>query len=280
MQKLRWTPALDRPKREQKPILNRSHPLNAKLVLWTHGSQPIVDLTRNLAAAHTGTWTNTSRGRVPSYVAASSQKTTLAPLGTLTLPMSASFWLKQTTIGDYNVFGTHINPSLYVGVWFNTAVTGYFEFSFGDGGTPGADNRRTWVATSGQMAADSWYHIAFSIVDSTTGYAWVNGVPVTLTTSGSGATISMGTESAGIATAPGTVSYFNGEIDDLQIWNLTLLTGPQVLELYRSPWGTRNNPRLLVDPTVRWITPSEGATASPKSYSFADSLFNWQWEKM
>lgn len=154
-------------------------------------------------------------------------------------PFTFSAWIKSNGLLARNpIFMNEDHGSAYSGAWINLLQTGEVIASIGNGGIPGAASRKS-AATTTQLVAGTWYHIAVVFNSLNDIDIYINGAPQTVTYSGNGDALyyymvsgTAGKIGSGV-NGSGTNAYFNGAIDDLRFWNVAL-NDIQIETLYDS----------------------------------------------
>jgi hypothetical protein len=121
---------------------------------------------------------------------------------------------------------------------FRVTTTGYLEVAKWGGGV-------VCTATTLPLSATTWYHCAFTY-DGTNSALYVNGVACTLT---GVTTPQTGTPSIVRVGSWGSGEYFNGQIDDVRIYNRAL-TQAEITQVYRGTWKLR--PIAFVNLSGTW----------------------------
>ncbi len=147
------------------------------------------------------------------------------------LPFAISVWIYKDEIGyaNQNIIKSDNYPgtgnSYYYGFWLTT-VDGTEQptvaISYGDGGVPDPDNRRT-KNTSATLNLNEWVHVVVNVSGPTDMTIYFNTIDVGGTYSGYGGSMVHNAWSANIGknTIPPNV-FFNGILDDVRIYNRNL----------------------------------------------------------
>lgn len=147
------------------------------------------------------------------------------------LPITISAWVRLSGSGKTQYIVVSDNQaSDYYGVWFTVRPDNTLGVSYGDGGYPGAVNRRSKIGTTA-LSEDTWYHVAVVIEGSTDMSFYINGADDGGTYSGSGGSLVYSSGSALIGKEHNSAYPFDGKIDDVRIYNRALSEG-EVEDLY------------------------------------------------
>jgi len=150
----------------------------------------------------------------------------LAGPPTLALPFSVAAWVYQPAAarGEFrSILATDDQPGAYAGLFFQTMATGQLSMSYADGGTVGADHRRT-LDSNAPIAADAWVHVVATVRGPTDMTLYIDGAPVPATYSGTGGPL---VHSA----APARIGAFSivpanrpwlGQLDEVRIYACSL----------------------------------------------------------
>jgi trimeric autotransporter adhesin len=154
--------------------------------------------------------------------------------GSLTVPLSFSFWTKFDSIDSSNRFSfRNVGNTNYNGIRFSTTYDS-LDLEFGNNSGTGAPNRRSYRATGLNLSLNVWHHIVVTITNITTHKLYINGTEVSLPyRSGTLSTIGYGTGGSALGSATwGSKSFgFGYFIDDFSLWNV-VLSQAQVTDLY------------------------------------------------
>jgi hypothetical protein len=124
----------------------------------------------------------------------------------------------------------------FAGLMGLVLTTGSFQLSYGDGaGINTTTNRRAWATPTGLSAVGRPSIIAGAIDSSTVARVYHNGVPVTLTASGSTAGYSAGSTAGVIGRRFSSAVYGDKRIAGWGFWNRRL-TDSELLSLSLNPW--------------------------------------------
>jgi hypothetical protein len=169
------------------------------------------------------------------------------------LPFSISVWIYKEQIGppNQNILKSDNYPgtgiSYYYGFWLTTVDATEqpsVAISYGDGGVPDPDNRRT-KNTAATIYLSQWVHIAVNVNEPTDMTVYFNTFDAGGTYSGAGGSMvhSDWTANMGKNTLPPNV-YFNGVLDDVRIFD-RLLTIDEINALYEEEVVTKvfENPK-------------------------------------
>ena len=136
----------------------------------------------------------------------------------LTSNLTISAWIKTTTILSKYIFNRYDISNSYVGYSFEVSpTTGYLNFY----------NGTTVVNSASAVNSGNWVHCVVTN-DGTNTKFYING---TLTNTIAQGNPNSATVSAAIGWATGTVSYFNGSIDEVGIWSRAL-SSQEVQQLF------------------------------------------------
>lgn len=153
-------------------------------------------------------------------------------------PFAVSFWMKTATpLATATLFKSEKNPGdpgLYTGYWFQTLATGPYTlaFNFGDGTGYSVSSRNSLLSNK-TLAANQWYHIVVNVTGANNMELYINAVKDNTAVYDGAATsifYSYADPSAPIGQGfPG--QYFNGQLDDLRVYN-RILTTTEITSLF------------------------------------------------
>jgi hypothetical protein len=150
------------------------------------------------------------------------------------LPVTFSAWIKLSSLDRAQIIMTLDNQSYgYYGIWFDVMIPGNkLHISYGDGGSPGPQNRRTKDGMTA-LSTSTWYHVAAVVRGPVDMDLYVNGVNDGGPYSGTCSSLVYSASGHSfIGGNPGfTSSYFDGTIDDVRVYNRAL-SAEEVRELY------------------------------------------------
>ncbi len=137
------------------------------------------------------------------------------------LPVTISAWVYlNSTTGRQCVFSSDNTDNISVMAGYDLSiVSGALTCDFGDGGS-GTSHIETKTGNS-VMTTGQWYHVAAVIVGASNMHLYINGGDDGGTYSGSGGTMAYTTTSSKIGTS-NTANFFDGAIDDVQVYNTAL----------------------------------------------------------
>lgn len=145
--------------------------------------------------------------------------------------LTIEFWVKVSSLNNNNVVISKNTASNYEYKLTVGKADGSIEYNvFSLDG----NNRYTGTSVTNVISAGTWYHIAFVIDDSgtyaaTNAKVYVNGTEISYGTQLGNSAHVLGDGSAPLEIgrySPGS-NYFNGEVDDVRIWN-TARTSTQI----------------------------------------------------
>jgi len=180
------------------------------------GTNNGVTFTTGMIGAQAGVFNGTS-----SYVDLNNPTTT-GPLKPA-LPVTISAWIYlNSTAGTQTIFASdEFDITKYAGYTLQIQAGGILSCSFGNAaGGNGPAYRQTCNGTAA-LTTGQWYHVAAVIQGATNMQLYVNGLPINGNYSGTGGTMVYTTVTSKIGTC-NTSNYFNGKIDDLQIYGIAL----------------------------------------------------------
>lgn len=158
-------------------------------------------------------------------------------------PFSVSFWLYLPELPSAGtqkyLLGTSDSQSIpYYGLWV-TIFDESISINVGDGQGDGPNHRRTLEANH-SFSTNTWYHVVFSMSNSTTGYIYINNVAKNITSSGTASSINWtGGERKfefGRKYYPSSYNYVNMRLDEVGIWD-NILSTQNISTLYNSGAG-------------------------------------------
>lgn len=161
--------------------------------------------------------------------ATSSPEVINGTLSSLNYPFTVSFWMKlnyNSNVTYYPILNTHVSTTGYSGV-----VVGYNPASnsiavvCGDNGGFGSQYRRSILGFAPNIYGQ-WVHVSVVITNATTGAIYLNGSPLTISTTGTGAMNfnhpATGTSAIGYNLGSQGGYYLDGQVDELRVWTRLL----------------------------------------------------------
>jgi len=147
------------------------------------------------------------------------------------IPMTLSVWVRHDCpLNDFcPIFDNDTHPTNYSGISLQLIPGGQIEANYGDGGAPGSTSRRSTFSDSA-IPADEWHHVVVVMHDLVTTEIYIDGIPDSTTTSGSGGPLAYYQEDAVIGNVPSGLAPFPGELDELKLFRRAL-TPAEVIEL-------------------------------------------------
>jgi len=146
------------------------------------------------------------------------------------LPVTLSAWFRTEDAGVRQNIITTDTVSPYYGIWLQVSTTGKISISYGDGGTPGPESRRTKDGAT-TLSANTWYNVTVVINGPTDINIYLNGVDDGGTYSGTGDALTYSTGEMFIGQASASNSVFDGSIDEVRMYNRAL-SADEVTRLY------------------------------------------------
>jgi len=148
---------------------------------------------------------------------------------TLTFPFTVQAWVNPASLPvSYTggIFASDNDNSAYYGFTIAQVPSGSLSISFGDGGGFGYQYRRGLI-TDNAMPLNAWTQITVVANSVTDVSIYFNGVLQTLTPDDGGSTNTTLTHSSGPANIGeqwngGVYDPFNGQIDEIRLWNIAL----------------------------------------------------------
>jgi len=179
------------------------------------GTNNAVTFTTGMIGAQAGVFNGTT-----AYVNLNNPTTT-GPLKPA-LPVTICAWVYLTnTTGVQRIFSSDNTDNSTVIAGYDLSIaSGALACDYGDGLGAGPAHRRS-ILGSMVLTTGQWYHVAAVIQGPTNMQLYVNGLPINGNYSGTGGTMTYTTATSKIGTA-NTSQYFNGNIDDLRIYNSAL----------------------------------------------------------
>ena len=150
------------------------------------------------------------------------------------LPITIAAWIKANSVsGSGPIFSNDVcTTNNYYGVWLGIS-DGKLNINFGSGGIIDPGSRRTKSSTT-TLATNQWYHVAAIIRGATDMDLYINGVNDGGSYSGSGGSLLYSANTGAVgrkSSVNGVMSYFNGKIDNVKIFNYAL-TAEQIKQDY------------------------------------------------
>jgi hypothetical protein len=157
----------------------------------------------------------------------------------LNLPYSFTAWVYTTGTGGYYIYGkgpdSEPASGNYYGAVFYFNSDTLLTAQFGDGSGSGSANRHRKQATIPSVL-NKWAHVAAVVNGKDDITLYVNGSDVGGSYSGTASTVAYNSSPALIGAFYDGAAYdyfFNGKIDDVQIFNYALTT-QQIRDVYNS----------------------------------------------
>jgi hypothetical protein len=148
------------------------------------------------------------------------------------LPVTLSAWIRFSQ-NNATLISLDDLSSKYCGLWLNINLENHLSVAFGDGNGWGAVRYRRSKAGTTVLNADTWYHIAAVVRGTKDMSLYINGVDDGGSYSGTGGSLAYSRGNASIGTAHFENKYFNGEMDDVRIYN-GALSAEEIRQLYQS----------------------------------------------
>ena len=150
-------------------------------------------------------------------------------------PISMSFWAKFESLNPA-VLGIDVTDNIQSGIWFSVGAEAEtlnkIAISFGNGGPPNPLSRKTLVSEDA-LNTDIWYHIVGIIQDEANLSLYINGSVNEGISTGSATTYTNNGNSGRLGRVWSLVSWFNGSLDDVKIYN-RVLTENEVMSLFNN----------------------------------------------
>ncbi len=147
------------------------------------------------------------------------------------LPVTLSAWIRFSQ-NNATLISLDDLSSKYCGVWLNINLENHLSVAFGDGKGRGAPRYRRSKNGTTALGADTWYHAAVVVRSAKDMSIYLNGEDDGGSYSGTGGSLAYSSGSASIGTAHFENKYFNGEIDDVRIYDRAL-SAEEIRQLYR-----------------------------------------------
>ncbi len=140
------------------------------------------------------------------------------------LPVSISCWLNISKMEHaMGVVLLGYTNNRYTGIWMDVFLDKKIQISFGNGGSQGVSGRRTFRASK-VLEEKKWYYVNAIIYDATNMDVYIDGIKYEGEYSGSGSNLvySNGESRLGFGLVNNLEYYFNGQIDEVAIFNRAL----------------------------------------------------------
>ena len=130
-----------------------------------------------------------------------------------------SAWIRPTAVAsDYTVYSMSNTPAtIYRGLW---VTSGSLRWAWGSS----AGNYRLYTTAAATIVANRWQHVAAGHTDTGAPVIWIDGVVRTSTLSSSGVNSLPTLQQSDIGRL-GNNFYFQGQIDDVAVFNRPLTNG-------------------------------------------------------
>lgn len=159
----------------------------------------------------------------------------------LSLPLSFSYWVKQTSLDSINGHLGYRETGIHNGYYIYSGTTGALAINYGDNTACSSIGRRSKITSAGVFNAGKWVHIVGVIRGATDMSIYVNGVDVGGSYDGSGGPITYSGSSflrlGGYGGGGGCpTTFLNGSLDDVRLYNRALSVA-EVKSLYKAGGG-------------------------------------------
>jgi len=148
----------------------------------------------------------------------------------VSLPVTIMIWIKcSLPAALMRVLDTANSDGVYYyGFWVSVSTDGEVYGSYGDGGAPAVEGRRTKRGTS-NIANNEWNHVAIVFRGATDISIYINGIDDGGTYSGTGGDIRYGSYDCLLGKAQN--GYYTGALDGFQ-YITRALSQPEIMQLY------------------------------------------------
>jgi len=193
-----------------------------------------------------------------------------------TYQQTISFWMKVPSIPHPSVLEGVMSKysgtgNLFQGFTIHFAGNSSLFYSIKNGSSSGSWGDCPLDSTN-FYPSNSYYHIVYTN-DNDSLRCYVNGIKIISTDIPSGTFLGTNTSSLVFGKESymgGGVDFFNGELDDIGIWNRAI-TACEVLDLYNAQLGTFSN-------TVVSLNPASSLIGSNATLSVSTPIQNIQWQ--
>ncbi len=185
------------------------------------------------------------------------------------LPVTISAWVYFTDTDIHPIFTNDATSDFYYGVTLQIGTApNVVSVQYGDGGSPGANNRRTKIGTT-VLNTNQWYHVAAVVRGATDMDVYVNGINDGGTYSGAGDGVAYTSAGGAVgrydSSSSASNDYFaKGKVDELRFYNRAL-SSTEVAALYGTgavKYTAPNNRGIV----AHWSF-DEGTTTSAGDFS-------------
>lgn len=155
------------------------------------------------------------------------------------LPVSISCWLNISKMEHaMGVVLLGYTNNRYTGIWMDVFLDKKIQISFGNGGSQGASGRRTFRASK-VLEEKKWYYVNAIIYDATKMDVYIDGIKYEGEYSGSGSNLvySNGESRLGFGLVNNLEYYFDGQIDEVSIFNRALTAEEVQYNMYHKLAG-------------------------------------------
>lgn len=226
------------------------------------------------AANHAKSAVNTSTGGIALDANTGDYK--------VNFPWTFSANFKMNALGVVNpIFTSEDDQSSYSGIWVQVLSDGRVAANVGNGGTPNSSGRKSAVTDNAVVSAGQWYQVVVVAKSISDFSIYINGNLCASSLSGDATSIVYKNGSGNVAKigtynkGTGNTYYFDGSIDELNLWSAEL-TGTPLTDLLNAGKSVSvfeveqtNHFRIYPNPASQYIAITVGAQWNTNNSSVA-----------